>query len=79
MLRKFHGLYANGLDDLAKDRYFLKFHNDSRNMFVKLIFCHQNMFIGLKVSKNIKIMYLFNVNKLFLCTFRISYMFKKCL
>ena len=33
--KSFHKLYAKSFVNSAKDRYFLIFNNDSRNMFVK--------------------------------------------
>ena len=34
MLHKFHGLCAKSFGNLAKYRYFLRFHDDSRNIFL---------------------------------------------
>ena len=33
----FYGPYAKGFEDSVKDRYFLRFHNSSRNMLLSNI------------------------------------------
>ena len=85
MSMKSQGLYTKSFSDSAKDCYFLRFHSDSRNIFVNTskgkFFFHfsdsvaKNVHMGWKFQGALKS----SIPSFFSCTWRITYKSPKCI